>query len=224
VSGLWIASVAFTTWQNYPPSGLTDEEVGLPALPNQAQEVDRENCVRRRDPIEARATLALIPPAFVLIVGSAFYWAARGFRNQRHPCYARRARAFSNRNLGKPQPAVRRSPPCQWRERTPVRWRRTASSRALQSATGATASHCWRTVHGDQSSPGQKRDRNRKNSKQLGHLRLPISSWDYCRSSQRPPAARRLWSRRCCHRRQGRSQRQERQRTLVLIGLRKICT
>jgi hypothetical protein len=98
LSGLWIAGVGVMTWSTFPRSELPSY-CELPA--NQRAEdfdcswlaqVKRDWSVTlnpkvpswavgpEREAIRFAILLVLIPPAFVLALGSALVWALRGFR------------------------------------------------------------------------------------------------------------------------------------------------
>jgi hypothetical protein len=81
LSVLWVAGVGYLTWKDYPDDRVRVCEQGEPArgcLP--------PGFVIDRDPLWADPAfhrgilLALVPPAFVLALGSALGWALRGFR------------------------------------------------------------------------------------------------------------------------------------------------
>jgi hypothetical protein len=75
LSVLWIGGVGVVTYLNFPPRLLSDEEVGLPP----GFVLEQPNMLRWRA-VQTGAEIAIIPPVFILIAGSAFVWAFRGFR------------------------------------------------------------------------------------------------------------------------------------------------
>jgi hypothetical protein len=93
LSVLWIGGVGYVTWQHFPvdltvtpgkaPSAEFDPDEFLARTapdfdPSKPYVVVRDK--ERRDAIQFASLLALIPPAFVLALGSALVWAFRGFR------------------------------------------------------------------------------------------------------------------------------------------------
>src|SRR5215510_14410551 len=86
LSVLWIGGVGVVTWQTFPkeyvpPSGSRE----LSDAPKSADEFDPDEYLafkvaeNRRSAIWFGGVLALVPPAFVLALGSALVWAFRGF-------------------------------------------------------------------------------------------------------------------------------------------------
>lgn len=77
LSVVWIGGVGAVTWSDIRnPETLTDTEVGLP--PGKFDDLIIAG--RHKNAIKFGAGLALAPPAFALVIGSAFVWAFRGFR------------------------------------------------------------------------------------------------------------------------------------------------
>jgi hypothetical protein len=81
---LWIGGVSYVTWRDFPEEdwGLSDPIVG--EAPSETEE--RRSAIlaklaeERRSAIWHASRLAVLPPAFVLALGSALVWAFRGFR------------------------------------------------------------------------------------------------------------------------------------------------
>lgn len=92
LSVLWIAGVGVVTWQTFPeePWGLHDpivEETDLTApskRPSGAFDPDKylaaKVAAERRSAVWHGSLLAILPPAFVLALGSSLVWAFRGFQ------------------------------------------------------------------------------------------------------------------------------------------------
>ena len=105
LSVLWIGAVGIVVWHEknwmFKPDGLIlvpgstadicstakDEQQCFDLLraagknPYTAlDELDRDRSEQRRKTIQFVSTVALVPPAFVLALGSALLWAVRGFR------------------------------------------------------------------------------------------------------------------------------------------------
>lgn len=80
LSVLWIAGVGVVTWQTFPePEVHSTCDVFDCSWLQQVKEtiyMDKE----QRAAIQSGMLLALLPPAFVLALGSALMWAFRGFR------------------------------------------------------------------------------------------------------------------------------------------------
>jgi hypothetical protein len=89
LSVLWIGGVGVVTWRTFPftpewaiecerPATEPSEDVGCSWLEwARAQLVmDKE----QRAALQSAILLALVPPAFMLALGSALVWAFRGFR------------------------------------------------------------------------------------------------------------------------------------------------
>ena len=86
LSVLWIAGVGVVTWGTFVyPEVVVCEEVEAPApgscLPRSVVlELQPEWDKDRRAAFQFALLLALVPPAFLLALGSALVWAFRGFR------------------------------------------------------------------------------------------------------------------------------------------------
>jgi hypothetical protein len=92
LSVLWIGAVGIVTWRDFPeePWWLHDpivEETGPTASSKpRSGELDPDKFLaakaaeERRSAIWHASLLALLPPAFVLALGSALVWAFKGFR------------------------------------------------------------------------------------------------------------------------------------------------
>jgi hypothetical protein len=93
LSVLWIGGVGVATWKTFPkdeyvvPSarrGMFDDLIPkrgetLPKFdPSKPHTVIRDN--ERWEAVRSASVAALVPPAFVLALGSALVWAFRGFR------------------------------------------------------------------------------------------------------------------------------------------------
>jgi hypothetical protein len=89
VSVLWIGGVGFVTWRTFPENELPSM-CDLPAN-ERPKEFDcswlqrvKDELVymdkKQRAAIQSGILLALVPPAFVLALGSALVWAFRGFQ------------------------------------------------------------------------------------------------------------------------------------------------
>jgi hypothetical protein len=88
LSVLWVGGVGVVTWLTFPENELpsicempTDERQDwdcswLQRVKDQLVFMDKE----QRAAIQHGILLALVPPAFVLALGSALVWAFRGFR------------------------------------------------------------------------------------------------------------------------------------------------
>jgi hypothetical protein len=87
LSVLWIGGVGAVTWRanERPPLESFLEEQGKPDAPGTTPAPKNELpdapwVLERRSAVRFAVLLALVPPAFVLALGSAFVWAFRGFR------------------------------------------------------------------------------------------------------------------------------------------------
>jgi hypothetical protein len=86
LSVLWIGGVGYVTWRTFVyPEIVICEEVEAPAegscLPRSlVRELQPEWDEDQRAAFQFALVLALVPPAFVLALGSALIWAIRGFR------------------------------------------------------------------------------------------------------------------------------------------------
>ena len=80
LSVLWISGVGVVTWQTFPVA----DWVAVPPSPGELQSIEDANAAIQRAAIEnavqSAVVLALVPPAFLLALGSALIWAIRGFR------------------------------------------------------------------------------------------------------------------------------------------------
>jgi hypothetical protein len=84
---LWVGGVAITTWRTLPtsddfipdPPEITKTappfDPNLPSTPFDQYLEDK-----KREDIKSAVLFGLLPPAFILALGSALVWAFRGFR------------------------------------------------------------------------------------------------------------------------------------------------
>jgi hypothetical protein len=85
LSVLWIGGVGVVTWRTLP---LYETPIswGAILIPEKAEaerppwETDAPWIIEQRAAIRSAILLALVPPVFVLALGSALVWALRGFR------------------------------------------------------------------------------------------------------------------------------------------------
>jgi hypothetical protein len=73
LSVLWIAGVGIYAWWSFP----TEVPPWAASSPSEVASLLAED---RRSAIWEASLLAVLPPAFVLALGSALVWAFRGFR------------------------------------------------------------------------------------------------------------------------------------------------
>jgi hypothetical protein len=85
LSVLWIGGVGYVTWQTFPEEYVPSERRELSDAPKSADEFDPDKYLAfkaaedRRSAIWCASLVALVPPAFLLALGSALVWAFRGF-------------------------------------------------------------------------------------------------------------------------------------------------
>jgi hypothetical protein len=87
LSVLWIGGVGVVTWDSLPPAYENPKSWG--AVPVEKENTTEFNpdkflasasAEERRSAIWHASLLAVVPPSFVLALGSALVWAFRGFR------------------------------------------------------------------------------------------------------------------------------------------------
>jgi hypothetical protein len=85
LSVLWIGGVGVVTWQTFPEDwGANDPIVERPSAPSTGMFDDlipKHGDKERWEAIRLASVIALLPPAFVLALGSALVWALKGFRD-----------------------------------------------------------------------------------------------------------------------------------------------
>jgi hypothetical protein len=88
LSVLWIGGVGIVTWYSLPPAYENPKSWGAVAVEkenttefNPDEYLAFKAAEERHSAIWHASLLAVLPPAFVLALGSAFVWAFRGFRN-----------------------------------------------------------------------------------------------------------------------------------------------
>jgi len=95
---LWISGVGVATWRTFPVYGTTifwDAILNLGILVPEKEKQLAERApweeelpdapwtiaqIKQRQAVQFATVLALVPPVFVLALGTAFVWAFRGFR------------------------------------------------------------------------------------------------------------------------------------------------
>jgi hypothetical protein len=82
LSVLWIGGVGVVTWWTLPEARPSMDEIydAVPGKTPSLEEISEQRKARRRTAIQFASIEALVPPAFVLALGSALVWAFRGFR------------------------------------------------------------------------------------------------------------------------------------------------
>jgi hypothetical protein len=85
LSVLWIGGVGYVTWRDFPPPYVPDPQRATTSPKAPSTEFDPDEFLAFASAEERRSAfwfaggLALVPPAFVLALGSALVWAFRGF-------------------------------------------------------------------------------------------------------------------------------------------------
>jgi hypothetical protein len=93
LSVLWVVGVGVMTWQTFPPSlgvprqnppppgyVIDQPRVGLETIDDANAALAIQSRIQQRTALWFAGLLALLPPVFVLALGSALVWAFRGFR------------------------------------------------------------------------------------------------------------------------------------------------